>query len=153
MRERATARAAPDDDDVVGGRHGCLLSASGLTETGAHPGPRLYSGRDAQQRPRAGRCPRMSHPAVSLDILTPEAIALAWRLEPAVVVPVAVAAALYVRGWAALRERMPERFGSGTAAAFAAGLAAVLVALCSPIDALGHRLLQIHMIQHLLLMV
>jgi cytochrome c oxidase assembly factor CtaG len=48
---------------------------------------------------------------------------------------------------------MPERFGAGRAAAFAAGLGVVLLALCSPIDALGHRLLQAHMVQHLLLMV
>ena len=52
-----------------------------------------------------------------------------------VVVPVA-AAAPYVRGWAALRPRMPERFGPG-AAAFAADSASC-PALCSPIDALGH---------------
>ena len=95
----------------------------------------------------------MSHPAAALDLLVPEAIALAWSFEPVVVVPVVAAAALYLRGWAALRPRMPERFGAGRAAAFAAGLGVVLLALCSPIDALGHRLLQAHMVQHLLLMV
>ena len=76
----------------------------------------------------------------ALDVLVPETIALAWSFEPAVVVPVVAAAALYLRGWAALRPRMPERFGAGRAAAFAAGLGVVLLALCSPIDALGHRL-------------
>ena len=95
----------------------------------------------------------MSHPAAVLDILVPEAVALAWSFEPMVVVPVVAAAAIYVRGWTALRPRMPERFGAGRAAAFAAGLGVVLLALCSPIDALGHRLLQVHMVQHLLLMV
>ena len=95
----------------------------------------------------------MSHPAAVLEVLTPDAIARAWRLEPVVIVPLAAAAALYLRGWAALRRRMPERFGAGRPAAFAAGLGAVVLALCSPIDALGHRLLQAHMAQHLLLMV
>jgi cytochrome c oxidase assembly factor CtaG len=95
----------------------------------------------------------VSHPAAALDVLVPEAVALAWSFEPMVVVPVVAAAALYLRGWAALRPRMPARFGAGRAAAFAAGLGVVLVAVCSPIDALGHRLLQAHMIQHLLLMV
>jgi cytochrome c oxidase assembly factor CtaG len=94
----------------------------------------------------------MSHPAAALTALTSE-VALAWTFEPAVVVPVAAAAALYLRGWSALRRRMPERFGPGRAAAFAAGLGVALLALCSPIDALGHRLLQAHMIQHLLLMI
>ena len=79
----------------------------------------------------------MSHPAAALDVLGPEAIALAWSFEPMVVVPVVAAAALYLRGWAALRPRMPERFGAGRAAAFAAGLGVVLLALCSPIDALA----------------
>jgi cytochrome c oxidase assembly factor CtaG len=94
----------------------------------------------------------MSHPA-ALDVLVPEAVALAWSFEPAVVVPVVAAAALYLRGWVALRSRMPERFGAGRAAAFATGLGVVLLALCSPIDALGHRWLQAHMVQHLLMMV
>jgi len=95
----------------------------------------------------------MSHPAVPLDALSPGAIALAWRFEPAVIAPVAGAAALYFTGFTALSRRMPERFGPGQAAAFAAGLGAVLVALCSPLDPLGHRWLQAHMAQHLLLMV
>jgi cytochrome c oxidase assembly factor CtaG len=95
----------------------------------------------------------MSHPALPLDALAPEAIALAWRFEPAVIAPVAAAAALYAAGFTALSRRMPERFGPGQAGAFAAGLGAVLVALCSPLDPLGHRWLQAHMAQHLLLMV
>ena len=95
----------------------------------------------------------MSHPIGPLDVLAPEAIAFAWRFEATVVVPVVAGAALYLSGWAALRSRMPGRFGAGRATAFAAGLGVVLVALCSPIDALGHRWLQAHMVQHLLLMV
>jgi hypothetical protein len=55
----------------------------------------------------------MSHPAAALDVLVPDAIALAWSFEPAVVVPVVAAATLYLRGWAVLRPRMPERFGAG----------------------------------------
>jgi cytochrome c oxidase assembly factor CtaG len=47
---------------------------------------------------------------------------------------------------------MPERFSAPRAIAFMAGLAIILVALCSPLDALGHQLLLAHMIQHMLLM-
>ena len=95
----------------------------------------------------------MSHPAASLGALGPDAIARAWSVEPIVVGPVAAAAAIYLCGWATMRRRLPDRFGAGRATAFVMGLAAVLLALCSPLDALGHRLLQAHMVQHLLLMV
>ena len=77
---------------------------------------------------------------------------IAWSLEPAVTVPALAAATLYWRGWATLSRRMPERFGGARRVAFTAGLATVILALCSPLDALGHRLLQAHMVQHLVLM-
>ena len=76
-----------------------------------------------------------------------------WIIEPSVVVPVVVAAALYLRGWTTLARRMPERFGPRRAIAFLAGLATVLLALSALLDASGHRFLWAHMIQHLLLMV
>lgn len=76
----------------------------------------------------------------------------AWSVEPAVVAPVIAAATLYALGFRTLARRMPERFSAPRAIAFMAGLAIILVALCSPLDALGHRLLQAHMIQHMLLM-
>jgi putative membrane protein len=69
------------------------------------------------------------------------------------VLPAIAAAGLYFRGWRVLARRMPERFDGARAGAFLAGIAAVLVAACSPLDALGHRLLQAHMLQHLLLMI
>lgn len=67
-------------------------------------------------------------------------------------VPVIAAATLYWLGWRRLTRRMPERFSTSRAIAFMAGLAIVVLALCSPLDTLGHRLLQAHMIQHMLLM-
>jgi cytochrome c oxidase assembly factor CtaG len=77
---------------------------------------------------------------------------LGWSIEPAVVVPVLAATTLYAVGWRTLARRMPERFSASRAIAFMAGLAIILVALCSPLDALGHHLLLAHMIQHMLLM-
>jgi cytochrome c oxidase assembly factor CtaG len=77
---------------------------------------------------------------------------MSWTAEPLVAVPVIAAAALYVRGWSALSRRMPERFGVGRLAAFTAGLASITIAASSLLDALGHRFLQVHMIQHVLLM-
>lgn len=77
---------------------------------------------------------------------------LAWNVEPAVTIPLAVAAALYWRGWATLSHRLPHRFGTRRPLAFMAGLAVIILALCSPVDALGRHLLEAHMVQHLLLM-
>ena len=95
----------------------------------------------------------MSHPiAAVVGGAEPAATLLAWSLEPAVTIPVAGAAALYWRGWRKLSPRLPERFGPRRPAAFMAGLASVILALCSPVDALGRHLLQAHMVQHMLLM-
>jgi len=75
-----------------------------------------------------------------------------WSFEPAVMAPLVLAAVIYVRGWTTLTRRMPARFGLPRLAAFLSGLVALVIALASPIDALGHGLLLAHMIQHLLLM-
>jgi cytochrome c oxidase assembly factor CtaG len=75
-----------------------------------------------------------------------------WGFEPWVAAPLGLAAAIYVRGWLPLHRRAPHRFGAGRLAAFLAGLAAIAVALASPLHALGAFLLQAHMAQHLLLM-
>ena len=93
----------------------------------------------------------VSHP-VSLASGAADLSLLSWTFEPAVVIPVVAAATLYVRGWQTLARRMPERFGAGRLITVMAGLATVIVALSSPLDALAHQLLLAHMIQHLLLM-
>jgi cytochrome c oxidase assembly factor CtaG len=95
----------------------------------------------------------VSHPSAALAGSGPEVGFLAWTFEPAVVVPVIAAAALYLRGWSHASQRMPERFRARHLVIFAAGLASVVLALCSPLDALAHDLALAHMIQHLLLMV
>ena len=95
----------------------------------------------------------MSHPSAAPGGLGPEVSFLAWTFEPAVVVPVVAAAALYLRGWSQVAPRMPERFGARRPVIFTAGLASVVLALGSPLDALAHELALAHMIQHLLLMV
>ena len=63
-----------------------------------------------------------------------------------------LAALIYVRGW--VRIRRPELVGAGGwhAASFLLGLLFIWVAIASPIAALDHQLLTVHMIQHLLLM-
>jgi len=50
-----------------------------------------------------------------------------------------------------LNRRAPERWHSGRLGAFLGGLAAVFLALGSPIEPFASLLLQVHMVQHLLL--
>ena len=54
-------------------------------------------------------------------------------------------------GWL-LRRRDPRRWHVGQPAAFLGGLAALFLALASPIEPFAALLLQVHMVQHLLLM-
>lgn len=62
-------------------------------------------------------------------------------------------AIIYVRGWRLLSRRMPRRFPRWRLATFLSGVAAVWIAIASPLDALANLLLTAHMMQHLLLMV
>lgn len=78
-----------------------------------------------------------------------------WSLEPAVIAGLTAAAVVYARGVRALW----RRGGRGRVVApwrawcYAAGLAAVAVALVSPLDAMGSALFSAHMVQHLVLVV
>jgi len=76
----------------------------------------------------------------------------AWNADPLVVAGAAVAGMLYARGFVRLRRRgRPDLASPGRAALFAAGLAAVVLPLVSPLDALGDRsLLSAHMLEHVL---
>lgn len=60
--------------------------------------------------------------------------------------------ALYVRGFARVHLQMPERFPRWRFGAYLAGMAALAIALVSPLEALDERLLIAHMVQHLILL-
>jgi putative membrane protein len=77
----------------------------------------------------------------------------AWSLEPSVIFGAAVVLALYAIGVrsvaasdAAERAVLPRR-----AASFAVGVALIVLALISPLDALTDDLLSLHMLQHVVL--
>jgi len=76
-----------------------------------------------------------------------------WSLDPAILISIALWAAVYVwRFRAARREAGGRGAGIRQAAAFAGFLIVLLVALVSPIDALGEDyLFSMHMTQHILL--
>jgi cytochrome c oxidase assembly factor CtaG len=78
---------------------------------------------------------------------------LHWTFAPAVLVPIAVYAWLYLRRFARVRRESGPRGAAGARlAAFAGSIVVLLVALVSPIDRLGEDyLFSAHMVQHLLL--
>lgn len=77
----------------------------------------------------------------------------AWSAEPLVLLGIATAAGAYAWGIRALWRRAGRGRGirRWEAAAFAGGLLALIVALVSPLDALGGALFSAHMVQHLTL--
>src|SRR5258708_17114067 len=83
---------------------------------------------------------------------TLDAVLRSWPLDPWLLVALLVGAGIYLRGWLALRRRDPRRWHGGHLAAFLGGLAAIYLALASPIEPFAALLLQVHMAQHLLLM-
>src|SRR5262245_35498378 len=77
---------------------------------------------------------------------------MASRLPDWPIVLLLVGVGLYARGWAALRRRRHARISGWNALAFFSGAATMLVGVASPIERLAGLLLQVHMAQHLLLM-
>ena len=77
----------------------------------------------------------------------------AWSAPPAVLVPAALAAALFAQGWLRLRRRNRRDLADWRRAAlFATGLLVVLAGLLSPIHTIGEtHLLWVHMLQHVLI--
>jgi len=82
---------------------------------------------------------------------------LAWRLTPDIVLGTLLVAGLYIAGLRRLRARTggarAERTRRLRHVSFFAGLAAIFLALQSPIDPIAERVFFIHQIQHLLLRV
>ena len=80
------------------------------------------------------------------------AVLLAWRPDPIPLLGVAAAAVAYmwaVRHVARRHPRNPPH--AWRTWAYMAGLAAIVVALCSPIEAYEGQLFSVHMVQHMLL--
>ena len=74
------------------------------------------------------------------------------RLEPGVVIPLAIAGVWYGAGLLAITRRgVPVR--KRTVLLFATGWLVVIVALASPLDAISDQLFSAHMVQHELLMI
>jgi len=75
-----------------------------------------------------------------------------WTPPVATLATLLVTAAVYARGFHRLHRQMPRRFPTWRLASFMVGIAALIVAIASPLEAFDDLLLQVHMTQHLLLM-
>jgi putative membrane protein len=82
-----------------------------------------------------------------------QAALASWSFPPVVTALNLLTALLYIRGWSELRRVMPGRFTPGRLACFLSGIAALQIALASPIDTFDPFLLTDHMLQHMFLMV
>jgi cytochrome c oxidase assembly factor CtaG len=79
------------------------------------------------------------------------AFLLAWSGRADVVLVLAALGIAYMTGWHRLRRRQPRAVTGWMLAAYLGGLAAVALALLSPIDTFGGWLFTLHMLQHQLL--
>ncbi len=83
---------------------------------------------------------------------TLDAFMRSWPFDPWLIVMLVLPAVFYLRGWLLLHRRDQERWHCGQLSAFLGGLAVLFLALASPIEPFAALLLQVHMAQHLLLL-
>jgi cytochrome c oxidase assembly factor CtaG len=81
-----------------------------------------------------------------------DAFLRSWPWCPWLLVALLVTAGIYLRGWIVLHRRDGRNWHYGRLAAFLGGLAAIYLALASPIEPFAALLLYVHMLQHMLLM-
>jgi putative membrane protein len=76
-----------------------------------------------------------------------------WKPPVPTIATLLILATLYARGFFRLHRQMPERFPLWRLASFMSGIGALLVAIASPLEEFDEVLLQVHMVQHLILMI
>jgi cytochrome c oxidase assembly factor CtaG len=75
-----------------------------------------------------------------------------WSLPVWLTISVVLTAAIYLRGWLAIRRTRRSQFSDMRLASFFTGLAVLWLAIGSPMDGFADVLLSAHMVEHLLLM-
>jgi cytochrome c oxidase assembly factor CtaG len=88
----------------------------------------------------------MIHSTTIADLFT------RWDIPWIVTSALALSTFIYVRGWIRIRRSRPAQFPAWRLVAFLAGIAAVFVAVASPLDTFAESLLFMHMAQHYVLM-
>ena len=92
------------------------------------------------------RCIGVTLPKKTTMSPTVDAFLRSWPFEPVLLVGLALTGGIYLRGWLALR------WHASRLCAFMGGLTTIYLALASPIEPFASLLLQVHMVQHMLLM-
>jgi cytochrome c oxidase assembly factor CtaG len=75
-----------------------------------------------------------------------------WSLPPWLTLSILLTAAIYIRGWRAIRKTRRTQFTDLRLISFLSGLTLLWIATASPLDGFADTLLTVHMIEHLLLM-
>lgn len=75
-----------------------------------------------------------------------------WNVPWMVTSALGLTALIYMRGWARIRRTRPAQFPAWRLATFLGGIAALFVAVASPLDTYSESLLFMHMAQHFVLM-
>ena len=81
-----------------------------------------------------------------------DAVFAGWSLPPLLTIAIVVTGGVYLRGWLAIRKTRRAQFSALRLSCFLLGLAALWVAVGSPLDGFADLLLSAHMVQHLVLM-
>jgi putative membrane protein len=75
-----------------------------------------------------------------------------WSIPYPLTISLVLTAAVYLRGWLALRKTRRTQFSGVRLGSFLSGLAVLWLAIGSPMDGFADALLSAHMVEHLLLM-
>lgn len=79
-------------------------------------------------------------------------IVSAWQLPIGLTLALILTAAIYIRGWRAIRRTRRAQFNDVRLFSFLGGLLLLWIATASPLDGFADSLLTVHMVEHLLLM-
>jgi cytochrome c oxidase assembly factor CtaG len=75
-----------------------------------------------------------------------------WSIPWALTIAILAFAAIYVRGWFAIRKTRRSLFPDWRLFSYLLGLATLWLSICSPLDGFADALLSAHMVEHLILM-
>ncbi len=75
-----------------------------------------------------------------------------WQLPIWLTLSILITAAIYIRGWIAIRRTRRAQFTDLRLMSFLGGLTLLWIATASPLDGFADTLLTVHMVEHLLLM-
>ena len=102
--------------------------------------------------PRALHAHGGAHETLPFDALVLLFGMIPWSFRVDITLVLALAAAVYLTGWTRLRKQADGAATLTGLALYLTGIAALLVALVSPVDRLAAERLSMHMVQHILLL-